>query len=280
MKIKIADPANEGQFIEVDVSPEQLAEAGMVSPEQFTTRFQAELKRRTAAELQTKMADHTTTLLADDAFRTQAIEAWGIKPDAKPDPNVAAQEFAQRLEAARADWTTKELQPFIDKLAKADERVGGVMKKLLHGSIMQAAVEAGIKPELLKPGPGGSVAPLLAMLEPMFGYSEEYDGFFTKDGESSYKFSAKPDGGAPYMGVEELLGGWATDKDNAWAVDAQRQVGPNAGDPKGAAQRGGVIRLTADEASDHGVYAAAQKQAAEAGGRVEVEGMPVLGGTG
>ena len=209
MKVKIADPANPGQFIEVDVTPEVLAEAGVISPDQFTERFSAELKRRTGAEVQTKLAAHTTTLLEDESFKQQFMDKWGIKAEPTA-PNKADEDaaIATRLEAAHGEWSTKELTPLQAKLEKANERLGGVMKKLLHGEIMQAANEAGIKRELLKPGPGGSIAPLLAMLEPMLGYSDEHDAFFAKDGDT-YKFSAKPEGGSPYMGAGELLSAWA-----------------------------------------------------------------------
>lgn len=276
MKIKIADPANPGQFIEVDVSPEVLAEAGVISPDQFTERFSAELKRRTGAEVQTKLAAHTTTLLEDESFKQQFMDKWGIKPVVEPNKADEDAALATRLEAAHGEWSTKELTPLQAKLDKANERLGGVMKKLLHGEIMQAAMEAGIKPELLKAGPGGSIAPLLAMVEPLLGYSEEHDSFFARDGDT-YRFSAKPEGGTPYMGAGELLSGWAGEKDNEWAIDAQRQKGPNAGDPH-SVQKGGVIRLSAAEASDHATYQAAQTRAAETGARVTVDGMPSIGG--
>lgn len=279
MKISIPNPANPEETIEVELSDEQLQSAGLITPEQFTNRFSAELKRRTNAEVQTRLADHTSQLLGDDNFRQQALDTWGVKPTddgagKPPDPKELDLKISQAVEQARRQWESKELTPLQQKLQKEAERGSVMQQKLLRGEIIAAATEAGIKRELLKPGPGGSVSPVVAMLEPMFGYNGEHDGFFVKDGDT-YRFSAKPEQGSPYMGARELLASWAGDKDNAWAVDGQRQEGPGSGSP-GGQDRGGVIRLTEAEASDHRAYQAAQEKAAKTGGRVVVEGMAPL----
>jgi hypothetical protein len=198
-------------------------------------------------------------LLGDDSFKTRAMEAWGLNP------NATQKQFNEQLERTRKEILDREVQPREVKLTQAQEKISKLRSKDLHGQIIQAAAAAGIQKDLLKPTTKGGTPMIVSMLRDAFDFSEEHDSHFAK-GANGYAYSQT--GETPYMTPHEFIAAWAAGDGKAF-VTSERQAGAEAGaGGKGTSVPGQVgkeLRLTADQIRDISYFKQMQDKAAKEG---------------
>lgn len=249
---------------------ERKTQLGMLTREEIAQThlpretFEAEMTRRVNSATQgyVKLDD----LPKDEKLRQKIFDLLGVKISADGKPQLTADQVAQ----LQKDWREKELAPAVQRAEKAESRIKGLLNQGLSSAIVQAAAAAGVHEHMLKPPAEGQLAPIVAMLAPMFKYSDEHDAHFVgaKDG---FAFSADPQrSGSPYKGVTEFVTEWAASKDNSPFINAKTPGGPKLGGPGGP--KGGAV--TIEEPSDRPItlqeYQAASQEAGE-GGRVVVK---------
>jgi len=201
-------------------------------------------------------------LLADDEFVGEIIQVHNLKKAGEGDP-----EAGEQIERAKKAWETEHVQPLKDDNDALKIRVGKLLNERLHGEIIGAAAEAGVKPAMLKRQAGGD-AMIVSMIKSLFRYDEKSDTFAVIEGEG-LRYSPNATEARPYAGPEEFLQDWAKAKENADFLAPQRQDGAGLkGDQ--VTGEGATIKLSREEAEDAAKYRAALKQADETGGRVEV----------
>ena len=276
MKFKITDPANPGQELEIEIPDDQITAAGLIQEPQVNERINKRVGELFAAELprrvETAVANAKKALLGDAEFRTSALEAWKITP-AKPGDDKPGELTPEQVERLKSEFILKEVKPLQEKLDTSNGRMKTLLQQVLHGTIMQAAREHGVKDELLKKGPG-KVPAIVAMMEELFGFAEDHNSHLVKGEGDTWKVSTKSgdDRAHPWMTPDEYIADWAGNKDNVWAIDAKRQMGPGVKLPGGGdVQQGGRIVLTPEQASDHKTYQAAKEKADKAGATVFVD---------
>ncbi len=270
-----------GAEIEIDL-PEGTLSADEVSESYMRkTVFQTELDRR-LAKLSEGMAKRDD-LLVDEEFLQTMLEKQGkelFDPEkAKKGKQQTGESMAAELARAEQEWTKKNLEPAQLKATKAESLVGSLRQKILHGMILQAGIDGGVKKIFLTPPDSNGIPPLVSFVENMFAFDPTLDEFFVRgDEEGSFAFSSKPDEGHPYKNVAEFMGGWLGKKENLDFLDKEKQKGPGLQSVVGELSGKDVV-LTQAQASDHATYKQAQETASKQGGRVITQApMNHLGG--
>jgi len=246
-EIEVPRPA--GYFTQSEVSEKFVAKA---------THDATMASMRTQLE-KTKTLKNPDDLLGDDSFKTRAMEAWGLNP------NATQKQFNEQLERTRKEILDREVQPREMKLTQAQEKIGKLRNKDLYGQIIQGAAAAGINKDLLKPTTKGGTPMIVSMLRDAFDFSEEHDSHFAK-GANGFAYSQT--GETPYMTPGEFITAWAAG-DGKGFVTSERQSGAEASTAKGAegtpGQVGKELRLTADQLRDISFFKKMQEKAAKEG---------------
>lgn len=265
MKVKIKGP--DGVVVEGLV--EEVTDAtnppeGFISEDDMDARFAEQLNRRVKSI--EKKAE--AKFLGDDDFREKALTAWGIN---EAELSKAGELNAERIAKLKEEWHKAEVEPLSKEKEAARTKLDRLLANKLDADILSAAREVGIKAEFLRSLTPGATPMLVASLRSQFDYDPEHDDFFEKDPKrpGEFAYSSKPTDTAPYRTVAERIRMFAEDKNNAEFLERQKAKGPNF--QGGGGGRGGDVVLTAVDAGDHAKYQAAEKLAAEGGGRVIVQ---------
>ena len=201
--------------------------AGLLTPQEVADKYvpkgthNAEMARfRTQLDAVKNYRD-PNELLADESFRSQAIEKWGITP------GKTQAQFQEQIERAKLELQEREIKPRETKLAKAKEQIDRLRAKDLKGQILQAAAVAKVEDKYLK-SPTKNGRPLIvSMLEDAFAFDEENGEWFAK-GTSGTPFAFSQSGETPYMTTSEFIQIWAQ-ADGKDYVRNERQGGAEAG---------------------------------------------------
>jgi hypothetical protein len=241
---------HDGKDIEVEVPDDQFV------PFAEHNATMARLRREaTDATKGRKTADEW---LADEGFQKTARERLAVKADTG---KLTADELAK----ARQSWEAEALTPLQQQAQKAAEKVARLQQKQLEARIVEEAAARGVKKEFLQRDTKSGAPRIVKLLAGEFGYSEEHDEFFERDGDKpdAFAYAASGKYGKPYRTVAEFFDGWAGDKANALFLDDVRQRGAGLGTPSGAGSASHVISAT--DARDPMKYRAAKAAADKAG---------------
>lgn len=248
-KVKIGEAEHEVEALDGWLPEERVRAEYMPK-----TTFEAELGKRTKSIIKNDGYRKAEELLEDEGFKKTFIEKHGL------DPSKSAQEFQAALVREKEGLIAREVTPLKERLTKYEQRIAAKNARELQSTILSAAAGK-VKPSLLK-GTNGTKAPIVAMLESVFGHDEENDAWFVRKGDDGYMFSKS--GVAPYQTVEEFIDEWAQNKDNAdWLVD-QTQAGPEANIGKKHAVTGNV-KISRADAQDPAKYRRAREEATKRG---------------
>jgi hypothetical protein len=237
------------QEVEISTLPD-----GVIPQEQFDVRFRDELSRRTEGVRKSLRSD----LLKDEEFKTEALEAWKKGP--------SKQKTDDELAALRAAWEKENVEPLKKQLGDRETLIGKLRERELLGAIATKAASLGVRKEFLTPPREGADPLVVAMMRSLFAHDEKTDSWAVKKGDG-FEFASKATDAAPYKGVDEFMTEWAGRDESKPFLDTSQQKGPGLGT---LGQRGGVVRISVDDARNHDKFIAAEAEAEKIGGRVEV----------
>jgi hypothetical protein len=233
--------------------------AGLIAEDQFQTRFQTELQRRTEG-----IKNSTRTeLLADEAFRNEALKAWKIDPKAKGGEKLTDEQLA----SLQQSWMTEHVEPLKGQLGEQAKEVETLRRSQLVAEIVSAATGK-VKAYLLKALREGGEPAVVALVEGNFAYDPKTKSWAVRKGDS-FEFSANATADRPYKGVAEWFTEFTSKKDNADWLEHARNGAPNLGGMDNGGG-GGEVRITRAEARDHSKWKAAEEQAKKIGGTVKI----------
>lgn len=237
----------EGKEIDVELDDTQV-----LTREMHDTLLEGTIVQRLTRQAKSLKGD----LMKDDEFKVEFLKAHGIDPNAKPGKGGAS---AEEIERMQAEWRRKELEPLTTKLDTESKRAMRLIEKRREAELTNALVDAGVKK--------GVAARFAKLHAGDFGYDDATDTFGLKNGDD-FVVHTKASKEKPYKGFSEFAEEFVGDKANADFVEKTAQNGPGLGNTPGA--KGGVVSITRADASDAQKYQAAQKQAADIGGTVQV----------
>ncbi len=202
-KVKVQ---HEGKEIGVDLP------AGFLSPEDA----KATMIPKAAVEdiVSDRLARHTKSvkkdLLQDEAFRTEALAAWDIKPGESGKGKATPAE----IDAALKELERTQLIPLRQENETLKGRVTGLTRSQLHAQIVQHAIDAGVKKPHLKPLPGTKEPAIVGIVERNFAFDEK-TGEWLLRGSDGTSFALSGESGAPhpYKGVKHFFADFAKDPD-------------------------------------------------------------------
>ncbi len=242
---------------------------GFVSSDGMTENFvprsvhnQEMAKMRTAAK-----GRHTDEeMLADEDFRTRALETWEIKLDGS-DPKPSPVDTEALTEKITARLRKSDVEPLTLERDGLLSEVTVLRRASLISALVQAASGI-VKPSLLKSAVPGQEPPIANILGGYFGVIPDTKTWGVKEGDT-FAYSSKPTNDNPFKGVAEFVLEWSGDKANADFLLDEKQRGPALNDaPK---PTGGAITLTREQAQDTQQYRAASAKAIEAGVPLNIE---------
>lgn len=202
----------------------------------------------------------------DEAGKLALAKQLGIKvaevdEDGKPSGNIGKQ-----LEAAQAEWRTRELTPALETAKRYEGEVQSLRQAKLTDAIIAAAAKAGVLPPLLS----GERPPIAALVgTDSFAFDEKTRQWFVKSADG-FAISSQPTANQPWRTVDEHVVEWTKKPENKPFVGVVTQGGSNLGGGSAGASTEGVITLTAEQGSDFGTYQAALKQVGGDNSRVKV----------
>lgn len=253
-----------GATIEVElpegfVGPEDL-EANYVPKKYFETEVSRKAKsayRKTLTELKT-----------DETKRDEFFAELGITPNPVVEGTDKGK-FSDQLKLAQTEWEKTHVTPLKETLTKAEKRIQKLTGSKLERDIIAAAAEAGVKKQFLTPIAKNQAAPIVTILREMFGFNEEHDDFFVKQGEE-FAYSSNPaEGNVPYKSVLEYI-----TKDFVklpHAKDYLQDLRQRGAELNGGGSAGsGNIRLTQADMRNVQKYRQATDDAAKRGVEIEV----------
>jgi hypothetical protein len=191
-------------------------------------------------------------LLTDEAFKAEAIQAWGIDTSGS-----ARKPSAAEVEAIRDQVRKAEVEPLQQKLTAADATVTTMRERGLRDAILTAAHAAKVDPELLAADPNNpdALPPFVAWHVGRFGFDAQTNTHAVvkgknADGTPLYEYAAKTTAAAPYMGAAEYVSAWASKPENAryLKLDRQQVGGPAAPNASG----GGASTIARGDAAAFG----------------------------
>lgn len=224
---------HEGKDIEVELD-------GYVSEAALAAEYIPKAKHdRVVHEERAKAKRSTlTSALNDEAFKTQALAAWGIDLT----KNASGEKLSdQQLAAAKADWEAKALRPLQEQLTAKDAGLTKLQQKVLQKSIVAAAREFKVKPEFVETMKGSSKPMIVSMLEGVFGLHDDDGEFYVKKPDGSGFEVSGGTGGSVYAGIEDYFAGLAKDKDSARFFDRPTQTVGSGNARSAASDTPGVV---------------------------------------
>jgi hypothetical protein len=259
----IVNFADDAVFLPEDI------EAGYIPKDRMNTIVQERLSRATKGLVKPE------ALLEDEDFRSRALETWGVKPgEGGVDEATLAEKLSARLRDERSKWERDELGPTTELVQSQQSMIGRLLSKRAEAEIIAAAAAAGIRPEFLKKDARGRY-PIVALVESNFDYDHETDSIAIVDGydeeeNPTFKLSTKGTKEMPYLGVGDFFSDFEKDPTNAvYFNDTRQRVDGPRGGAGGA--RGGVHRISREDASNHQLYKQAQEAARQAGAQLVVD---------
>lgn len=250
MKLNLKDAAGVEHEVELD---EENLPKGLMTEAQFGERFATELARR-GKSLEKKAREGA---LADEAFKEQALTAWGISPEVLKGGDLNKDKIAN----LRAEWAKAELDPIKGQLASATTEIETMRSNALVSEIIEGARGAGVKEQYLKSLGANSKPLIVAAIRDRYGFDPETKGWFTKEGDG---FAFSRSGKTPYRTVAEDFAVLADDKAFEDFFEKKKPSGPNAR-PGGS---GPDVFISRADARDHSKFTAAEAQAEKSGGQV------------
>lgn len=182
--------------------------------------MESEVTRR-AKSMAQGMVPTLDDLLKDDNHRTKALDILGVKPG-KGDPKDPPVDLSEKFQ----EWEGKHLNPLKDQNKDLSTRVEALLGKVMERDIIQAAVEAGVRPEFLKPVREGASPLIVKMMSDLFGYDEDSGSFLVRGKDGSWEYASRPSSDRPFKTIGEFFQEWSEDKANAGFLQDQRQRGP------------------------------------------------------
>ena len=250
--------------------PEEV-ENGYIPKDRMNTIVQERLTRATKGLVK------PDALLDDEEFRSRALEKWGVRPgEGGVDEATLNEKLAARLRDERAKWERDELGPTTQTLQSQQEMIGRLLGVRARSEIVAAAASMGIREEFLKPDAHG-IPPIVRLVESNFDYDHETDSIALVDGydeeeNPQFKLSTKGQRDRPYLGVTDFFEEFEKDpKNRIYFNDTRQRVDGLRGGAGGA--RGGIHRISPEDASNHQLYKAAKAAADAAGARLVVDGQ-------
>lgn len=234
-KIKIQ---HNGQELELELP----AEYG--TREDFEPAIRAAVQEAVNADFARRAAGITANarqaLVTDEAFKSEALQAWGIDLEKMGKPNAdTAQQIADAVARAEKEFTRTRIEPLNKQVGVAETQLQKARGKILEKDILVAAREANVQDFLLKGVNGGPPA-IVGMVQQQFGYDADSDSWYVKAGDS-FAVSTKATQGRLYQDVAEYFTQIAGDKDFSGLFKDVRQTGPGVVEVGASRERAGVI---------------------------------------
>ena len=265
-KVKVTDAEGnvvDGTLADADIPQELLTQE--IADDQFGVKF--------APRARSLKKSHRAELLADPEFMKESLASQDVDIDALKAAAAAGGDMnAEKVGELRKGWDNEFLLPeqALNKTLKG--KLGTLRGAGLRSAIVEAARRVGVKESFLRPPTKGADPMIVASFAGRFRYDEDSSEWLEKDGDD-YHFSSDPAKyGTPHRGVDESFDVFAKGLDKEGKemyLAKQRQTGPGFdGVPRAA---GSIdVTLTESQAMNAQTYQAAEKQAAELGGRVVV----------
>jgi hypothetical protein len=255
-----------GQTVEIEVPDGAYVAADSVSNDYVPKTFvELEIKRRASGMAKKQIAELTST----PEKKAEFLKTLGIEPGAPA--TGKAGDLQEQLKQAQAAWEREHLTPAQQKNEALSKRVQKLLGNKMERDILAAAAEIGIKKEFLQPLSPGAPAPFVEMVGKLFGFNEEHDDFFVRNGED-WAYSANPaEAKVPYKTIGEYLTKdfIKTPQAKMFLTDDRQRGAGLQGAGRGS-QTGNVV-LTATDARDPAKYRAAKADAEKRGVQIEIE---------
>jgi hypothetical protein len=234
-KVKVQ---HNGQEIEIEL-PEGFGTREDFEPairEAVQTAVNADFARRSASVTQNALR----AALQDDAFKTEALQAWNIDLEKLGKPNAdTQQQIADAVARAQKELVRTQVDPLNKTVSQVQTDLQKARTKILEKDILVAAREANVQDFLLKGVNGGPPA-IVGMVQQQFGYDSDTDSWYVKAGDS-FAVSTKATQGRLYQDVGEYFTQIAGDKDFSGIFKDVRQTGPGVHEVGSSRERAGVI---------------------------------------
>ena len=254
--------------VEIDVDPKEL---GLMTKDEIAQQFvpkdtfEPELDRRVKAL--TKDHVKLDDVKTNAELKQRVLDMLGVQVTSDGKAKITTDQLA----ALQETWRNTELKPVVESEKKAAARAAKLLDRILFADLVAAAAEANVHAHLRRPVSEGGVPPIVSMLAPGFGFSEEHESHFLRKGDG-FEFSMDPKTtGKPYKTPREFVLEWAARPENKAFVDAAKPGAPSLGNP-GGGSGGGVVKLDVTDGKPLTLqqYQEARKAAGD-GGRVVVQ---------
>ena len=161
-------------------------------------------------------------LLKDEAFRGEALKAWGIDPKGKG-TGATDEEAVQKAVALATAPLTQERDQLKGTLGK-------LLETTLDADIERFAREAGVKDEFLARATPNGKPVIVALLRENFGYAAE-QGYHAAKGakEGEFAYSPKATSDRPWLDVPGFFESWkVSDAAKPFVKDPRQRIsGPS-----------------------------------------------------
>ena len=219
-----------------------------------------------AAKIKDKMKHARRTLAQDTDFVKSILEQSGVPlgDDGRP----AIPKGGVDMDKLKDAWSREALSPLKTRVEELEGQNRKLLQSRKRAEIVQAALSAGVREELLKPATGREGDPTVweNMIGQYIDYDAENDMFAQRDGDGFAYGTGK--NGKPWAGVQEFH---EKARKNETLRSFFRDSRP--GDTGLGATGGGsqsTYRISREEARDSAKYRAAKMAADKAGRQLEV----------
>lgn len=248
MKLSFEVPATAkpGEKIEVDV-------AGVVS--------EADVMPKSVVEqiVKDRLAQFAKGHVKVDELDAPAIQALAEKKGLRiATAGTSTDEIGKQIQQAETTWTEQKLKPVLEREAAQQKEVAALRRDQLTAAIRSAAARF-FKDALLNPPSQGAQPPIVAMIEPQFGFNDQTRTWHVKAGEG-FAISAEPQKYGVYKTPEEAVAELAKNPAYKDFLRVETQEGPGVQGGGAGGSAAGTVVLSPEQASDAGTYQAALKQ--------------------
>jgi len=218
------------------------------------------------AKVREKMKHARRTLAQDTDFVRSVFESHGVPVGEDGKPSI--QKGNVDLDKMREALEREHVGPLKNRLKEQEEQIGKLLGSRKRAEIIQAAMQAGVKDEFLRPATGREGDPTIweNMVGSYIDYDAENDMFAQRDGESFAYGTGK--NGKPWAGVGEFHEK-ARKQDNLRSFFRDSRPGDTGlGSTNGSSVS--TYRITREQARDTAAYRQARAQAEKAGKQIEI----------
>lgn len=244
---------------EIEVADEQIIAQGFMP----TAKFTEELTRR-GVSIATKQGYVKPEDLTPEQI-TELAKTKGVKLG-ESDPGKTATAIEEATSKQREAWDRTELAPVKTKVTELETENTNLLQDKLYSAIVVAAAAAGVEDSMLRAPKKNMLPPIVSMLADAFGFDTDTKQFLvvSDDGEG-FAFSSKPSEEHPFKDVEEFVGEWAGNKDNAKFIKVTAQRGPNLQGVVSGRPGQGPVHLSKADSRNARVIEAAKAEATKRG---------------